>query len=139
MKICTKCKESREITDFSPKDKEQRYRHNWCRFCVNERRRERRSENPTYYRRQKQDHILKTRYGLSIQVYDAMLKEQGGVCYICKLSSETRSLAVDHNHRTGEVRKLLCSSCNTGLGLFQDNPSLLVKAAAYLLEHGEEF
>lgn len=60
-----------------------------------------------------------------------MLEEQDGKCYLCG-GIDFRNLAVDHNHKTGKVRRLLCSSCNTGLGKFKDDPDLLTKAAVYL-------
>lgn len=62
---------------------------------------------------------LRARYGLSIADYDALLIRQGGVCRICKLTCSTgKRLAVDHDHVTGEVRGLLCTRCNRGLGYF---------------------
>lgn len=68
-----------------------------------------------------------------------MLAHQAGVCAICGESeklqhrSGTRySLAVDHDHRTGKVRGLLCHRCNVAIGLFQENSLLLRKASLYL-------
>ena len=77
------------------------------------------------------DSILRKKYGIGIHQYETLLEEQDNTCYICN-KSEWRDLAVDHNHETGEVRRLLCTSCNTGLGLFQDDPKLLKAAADYL-------
>jgi hypothetical protein len=76
--------------------------------------------------------------GLTVEDYDWMLKEQGGVCKICKAtkpgeaSGKTRVWSVDHCHETGKVRGLLCHRCNLGLGLFRDRPDLLVAAIEYL-------
>lgn len=64
-----------------------------------------------------------------------MLEEQGGVCALCAKPEAGRSLAIDHNHITGEVRRLLCNNCNRGIGHMQDNPDLLRRAAAYLEEY----
>lgn len=61
-----------------------------------------------------------------------MQEIQDGRCYIC--DSKAR-LCVDHNHDTGEVRKLLCDRCNTQLGIIE-NAEFLEKALAYLEEHG---
>jgi hypothetical protein len=63
-----------------------------------------------------------------------VLEIQGGVCAICGLSPETgaRPLCVDHDHETDDVRGLLCPTCNGGLGMFRDDPALLVTAAQYL-------
>lgn len=81
-------------------------------------------------------------YGLLPESYAALLGAQNGVCAICgksecirSPSGEPKHLAVDHCHATGSVRALLCSRCNTALGLFQDDPVLLRKAAEYLLAH----
>ena len=72
------------------------------------------------------------RYGLTPQGYAKLLKEHKGLCRICQRPPNNRSLQVDHDHRTGVVRGLLCSSCNMALGLFSDNPESLRRAAHYL-------
>lgn len=72
--------------------------------------------------------------------YDEMLAEQGGGCAICgcKDPDDGRvNLPLDHNHKTGAVRGILCPGCNKGLGHFYDNPERLEAAAAYLRRHGE--
>lgn len=83
---------------------------------------------------------LQNKYGISYDEYMSMHKDQGGKCLICNekekskdhRTNEVRMLAVDHCHSSGKVRGLLCSQCNTGLGLFKDDISLLKKAAVYL-------
>ena len=80
----------------------------------------------------------KRRYGITPDQYDHMMKDQQGLCLICNqpetlpLKGRVRRMAVDHDHKTGEVRGLLCSDCNTGLGKFKDNPELLLSAIRYL-------
>lgn len=64
--------------------------------------------------------------------FEAKQKTFAGRCAICGLPEK----AIDHNHATGEVRGLLCGSCNTGLGFFRDSPKLLRKAAEYLKTWG---
>ena len=72
---------------------------------------------------------------LTQQRYDELLDEQGGCCGICGRERQARRrLAVDHDHTTGQVRGLLCSNCNVGLGLFQDSVDLLEQAIGYLLD-----
>ena len=74
-------------------------------------------------------------YGLTVEQYDAMLMEQNYVCAICNKSekSSTRGvLFIDHDHKTGKVRGLLCDTCNRGLGYFYDNKSFLHNAIEYL-------
>lgn len=79
---------------------------------------------------------LKHLYGLTEFAYQTLLNAQGGVCAICKgpESIPNRRLGVDHCHKTGRVRGLLCDRCNVGLGRFKDDASLLKKAVAYLEE-----
>jgi hypothetical protein len=73
------------------------------------------------------------KYGISFDDYQRMLIEQNGVCKICrKPEKKGKSLSVDHNHKTGKVRGLLCSRHNTGLGCFEDDAALLRSAADYL-------
>ena len=79
---------------------------------------------------------IKNTYGITPEKYEEMLTAQGGVCAICK-NEDTKlksdKFSIDHNHTTGEVRGLLCGSCNTGLGLFGDSVDTLMGAAAYLM------
>jgi hypothetical protein len=84
----------------------------------------------------------KRNYGITDRDLAKMKEEQDNKCYICDeegfligKNNNTEKLAVDHCHKTGKVRKLLCHNCNRGLGLFQDNIELLKAAAAYLKEH----
>lgn len=74
------------------------------------------------------------RYGLTAAHYDAMVAVQGGRCAICQ-QVPRETLRVDHDHETGFVRALLCRKCNSGLGMFGDNVTLLTKALMYLRGH----
>jgi recombination endonuclease VII len=71
------------------------------------------------------------RYGLSIEAHDSLLATQNNCCAICE-GRFTKPPHVDHCHKTGEVRGLLCSNCNTGIGNLRDDPALLRKALEYL-------
>jgi hypothetical protein len=73
-------------------------------------------------------------YGISVQDYDEMLESQGGGCYICGIGPVGRALDIDHDHRTGKVRGLLCSNHNRALGLLGDDPDLLLAAHTYLVK-----
>lgn len=78
---------------------------------------------------------LKRKFGMTIAEYDSLLESQGGACAICKKPCPTgRRLAVDHDHKTGAVRGLLCHSCNLGIGKLGDDPERLLAAAKYLLD-----
>jgi abortive infection bacteriophage resistance protein len=76
---------------------------------------------------------LKNDFGIDIQQYEQMLKNQNGVCKICnKPEKHGRNLAVDHCHKSLAIRGLLCASCNTALGKFEDDVERLKNAIAYL-------
>ena len=84
------------------------------------------------------DWAFKRNYGITLDDYYQLLKRQNGVCAICEKPEKTmhkdklKELAIDHNHETNKVRGLLCHYCNVAIGLLQDNPKLLRKAADYL-------
>ncbi len=74
------------------------------------------------------------RYAITEQQWSEMLARQGGKCAICHAAEAggKGGWHIDHCHETGRVRGLLCHHCNTGLGLFKDDPDLLTKALHYL-------
>jgi hypothetical protein len=83
------------------------------------------------------DYQLQFKFGITAAQYDEMLLNQGGRCAIC-LHTEPMGRGVfhvDHCHRTGKVRGLLCTTCNTGLGHFGDSVLNLKLAQRYLEEH----
>ncbi len=91
-------------------------------------------ENKDHYR----DIFLRSKYGLSLAAYQDMLEGQQGGCSICgnkDSGAKGHPLYVDHDHKTGEIRALLCKNCNTGLGCFLDNPNILDVASSYLRKH----
>lgn len=135
-KKCPKCNVSKDTNDFhknrSTKDGFARI----CRDCKNSMARDRREKFPL----SKRESDLKRRYGMSLTEYDNLYEKQGGVCAICSnketaIHSNTgrkKMMSVDHCHKTGEIRGLLCSKCNRGIGYFNDNIDLLNKAIDYL-------
>ena len=91
-----------------------------------------RNRNKTY----EEQRISRIRmYGISVEDYEQMLEEQNGGCYICGKKPEgKRALDIDHDHTTGKVRGLLCSSHNRALGLLNDDISLMLKSVEYLVK-----
>lgn len=83
---------------------------------------------------------LKIRYGISLETFRALLQTQENSCAVCRveLSAESRSAVVDHCHKTGRIRGILCRQCNTGLGHMKDSRKVLTLAAAYLAKHGAQ-
>jgi hypothetical protein len=82
--------------------------------------------------REKKNKLMKA-YSISMSQYSEILNAQNGVCAICGKGPSGRSLSVDHDHQTGKIRGLLCTTCNAGIGLLCDDYKLLVKAADYLI------
>lgn len=75
---------------------------------------------------------IKSRYGITVETYEKMLVDQGGVCAICKKACNTgKRLSVDHDHDTGKVRGILCQRCNRGIGHFKSIEDL-ESAVSYL-------
>lgn len=87
---------------------------------------------------------LKKKFGITLEDYNAMLALQGGRCAVCGTDKKIkdkhgnlRRLAVDHDHKTGKVRQLLCSPCNTSIGLVKENVKTLLNMIDYIKKHGE--
>ena len=85
---------------------------------------------------------LRTKFGLTLEQYNDMVREQNGRCAICG-NEETamragviKRLSVDHDHTTGQVRQLLCHACNLAIGHLQDSSVTALRAAEYLKRHG---
>lgn len=120
-KKCSKCRNTYSISQFSKESRKRDGLHSNCKGCQS-------IVSRNFW--------LKKNYGITLGDYEALLAEQGGKCFICGTpESEWGSLAVDHCHKTGRLRKLLCFSCNTSIGKFNDDPALLRKAADYLEAH----
>ena len=96
-------------------------------------------ENPDKYK----DYLLQRNFGLSLAEYREILETQNNACAICgkkngsdlHSGTRTKQLSVDHDHKNGIVRGLLCNDCNRAIGQLQDDPRLLRKAAEYLEKH----
>ena len=139
MKRCNRCQTDKELSKFH-KNKNNKDGLNYrCIDCTLEYNRERyKNKAPglikwqkEYYSRNSRKIKLK-KYGLTEELYTKMLKEQNYQCRICGLSP-SYNLYVDHDHKTGLVRGLLCLQCNAGLGNFRDNTQLLQRAIKYLM------
>jgi len=90
--------------------------------------REWRRKNESYVR----DREYQKRFGITLKEYERLIAKQEGVCAICHAVPGRRRLEVDHCHSTGRVRGLLCEVCNRAIGLFEDDPTLLMSAVRYL-------
>lgn len=99
--------------------------------------RRRRMQDPEYAALQWRKRTA-NRFGLTLEQYDTLVEEAKQGCPLCGRPVNGKRNAtgmLDHNHKTGKRRKILCRDCNSGLGLFQDDPELLRRAAAYIEAH----
>lgn len=135
MKKCNRCSLFKEFTEFyRAKHSPDGFRY-WCKECC-------KKANRTNYKpsRQKMFYLMKYWPGASAEEsqknFDNLFTEQGGRCGICKRHQAElkKALAVDHDHKTGRVRGLLCRQCNSGLGHFMADSGIthLEEAIKYL-------
>lgn len=139
MKMCPDCLTEKPLTDFYTQKSGRRRGHptTYCKACTRQRAKVKYAADPErsrlahreWVKRNRETvklHKIKSAYGLTPEEYAALPQ----VCVIC---GATDGLGVDHSHQSGRVRGLLCSPCNKGLGFFRDDPSLLFRAAEYVL------
>ena len=102
--------------------------------------RKRYAESPEY-RELIRDRGLRRLYKITAEEYDKRFLAQKGKCQICKKTTkelgQKRKLAVDHDHKSGAIRGLLCSQCNQAIGKLNDSPELCEIAATYLEKAGD--
>lgn len=135
LKVCTSCKIAKPTFCFHKAPGNGKYGvEAKCKPCRHSALVEHRQRNGIKRTRlQGREYELRYRYDLSMESYTALLASQGGGCGICgRVDVEFTRWHVDHCHFRGAIRGLLCSGCNVGLGMYQDNPELLRKAAEYL-------
>ena len=141
--ICTKCKVSKKVTDFYKDTRRKNGITSWCRECWKIQEAIRREKLGPKGRKNRK---LKNLYGINIEQYQEMLKEQNNLCAVCgnkesmvnSKSNKVQKLCVDHDHTTGKVRGLLCTACNKGLGILKDNPDIVLRGYNYLIKYEEE-
>lgn len=128
---CAFCNEYKLITEFIVTSKARGYVSR-CRTCYNEYKRAnwKKWREPAQYKEYMQNWHRINRYGISTEDYQQMLKDQDHLCAICE--GKFAELSIDHCHKSGVVRGLLCNPCNKGLGHFEDDPDRLLAAAKYV-------
>lgn len=129
--ICVGCKQSLAIDEFSKANI--KYKYPRCRPCASK-------MNHSLASRRQENRFFR-KYGITYETYEKMSKNQGNLCAICnnpqiiKHIVRNENLCLDHCHKSGKIRGLLCASCNIGIGHFKDNPEYLIAAAEYLKKH----
>ena len=140
MKKCTKCKEKLPNAAFGKSKREKGGLLCSCRKCGAPGRKTSSAWRVSEVgKRAVLKYQLYLKYKLTLEDYDHMLEKQKGVCAVCG-KPETcaahyggvRRLAVDHDHKTGKVRGLLCALCNQALGCVGDSKERLLQLAIYL-------
>lgn len=152
--LCTKCKQDKELSEFHKDKKKISGYTSWCKECRNAARAaiywkdpDRGRDRTKKYRdslTQEQRYIanrntkLKQAYGLTHEQVEEMKRLQEHKCYICacpETEAGSKGLVVDHNHTTGQVRKLLCGPCNTALGLLREDTGIFTSLIKYIKDH----
>jgi Recombination endonuclease VII len=128
MKICRKCKGEKALSEFHKRIGAKDGVHPVCKEC--------RKQEPRPSLDMRRAYLRRKNYGLTDADFWAMFESQSGVCAICMdpltLDYQT-GLHIDHDHKTGKVRGLLCGRCNAGLGHFRDRIDLCLAAHKYLI------
>jgi hypothetical protein len=127
---CARCGADKPPEDFPRHRSRASGRHCNCKTCHNQQVRESRARQGG-----SRKYHLKRRYGLTPEEFEALLARQGSLCPICL---KRPAVHVDHDHRSGNVRGILCEMCNGGLGQFRDNAETIESAIRYLERHSED-
>ena len=138
-KQCAKCEQFKDLLDFSPTRGKAFGVNSWCKACIAQ------LKNEHYtLEKARAEHLWRV-YGLTTEEYEQMLLDQNGLCACCgqpekrragrkKRSENIPLLHVDHCHTTGRIRGLLCSACNTALGLLEEDPQRIMALLHYVEE-----
>ena len=147
--ICNRCKEIKPVSEFFKANTSNRGYNTRCKQCIkplatisNKKRYKQRKAEGYYHRldrieRKKRD--LDKKYGITLEEYHTLLSNQNGKCAIClgenkvKYKNEKETFfCVDHCHKTGKIRGLLCVQCNAALGQFKEDLGNLNRAINYI-------
>lgn len=141
-KQCKSCEEHKPLADYAKRSASKDGLQRKCRPCMSaEQKALRQSKSKEELHLIDRERNLRKDFGIGLDEYNEMLDKQNGKCAICKQEETTvragrvMALSVDHCHQTGNIRGLLCNSCNRALGKFQDSIDHLLAAASYLEEY----
>ncbi|MFD9637262.1 endonuclease VII domain-containing protein [Streptomyces violascens] len=132
-KRCRDCGKEKPLDGFHRKSKASDGRQERCKPCAIALVIQWQRENPARHYAKQRSSDLKRHFGMTPKDVEAMFDRQGRACAIChEPEGPGMRVVLDHCHISGHARGLLCSLCNTGLGMFQDDITKLARAAAYL-------
>lgn len=131
MKVCTDCKIEKPLDYFVKRSNRKNGFQPYCKECHKSKMSK--IDRKEYTR----NYDLLKSYSITIEGYNELLAKQGGCCSICninvsELKGAKKHLCVDHCHKTGRIRGLLCDKCNRGIGLLQDDTAIIQNALVYL-------
>jgi hypothetical protein len=147
MKACSSCGQVKQASEFYRRQASNDGLQKQCKPCSNERVARKRASNREYMRSYMRSdagraacrrHLLKKKYGLTTEQFNKLLTSQEHSCACCgrkEAGGRSNQWNVDHCHVTGEVRGLLCNSCNVGLGCLGDDLQGIRNALSYLERH----
>ncbi len=135
MKTCTYCKRELDFSKFSKKASSSDGYRTKCKDCHNEycrrvwypKNKDKQKDSSKKYKRKNKLKLLSNKYSVDKKILEEAFKI--GTCIIC---NSTESFVIDHDHKTGKFRGVICTQCNKGLGFFRDNIDFLQKAIIYL-------
>jgi hypothetical protein len=154
-KRCSRCKKTETEVHFSPSKHHIDGATNWCNLCQREyylKNKDRINAKNKEYQEKNKDRISKQRkefykknsdrlkeikmmrvYGIGMEDFARLLNNQNNACAVCKTKNPIgNGFCVDHDHKTGVIRGILCPGCNTAIGLMRDDPQILQSAISYL-------
>lgn len=154
MQKCKKCNLIKRLNEFTKNNASKTGLRAACRRCTREYSREyykthkerarllakkRRllNKGKPSYKLQRSNYFFKRTYGLTLEQVKQIFRQQKGKCSICKKRMRMRGNGgkrahIDHDHKNGKIRGMICDICNRGLGFFQDNTKILKSAIRYL-------
>jgi hypothetical protein len=143
---CTKCKAEKDGSKFRERAASKSGLNYWCKECENTANKKRYTPKPREVilkdkeikKIEAKKRMLKHRYGMTYDEYEQMYKIQNSCCAICleKYPLGGRvGLYIDHDHKTGKVRGLLCNNCNSAIGKLKESREILERAVQYLDEN----
>jgi hypothetical protein len=150
MKTCNKCKKEKSLSEYFNDKAATDGKYSICKECKQQSTYKWRANNKEKYNNGAKDwrrnnpekeygHEIKRRYGCTLEMYNNMLVQQDGACAICRKLHDPAikkgRLSVDHCHKTGKIRALLCGACNSALGYLKDDVELMLKAIEYIKRH----
>ena len=135
-KKCRDCGEEKPLDEFHNDKRSKDGKQPYCKACHHARSAVWNKANPERAAENRRRGNLKRKYGMTLEEYDEMLESQGGCCASCGSPEPGGSgtFHVDHCHDSGEIRGLLCSNCNRGLGYLGDDLDGVMNIVYYLLQ-----